>query len=152
MINGQEQIWQIKSPNWMNSHFSTESRVSLNMDGVFGTSNIIAILAHACKLHISQIWMFRDVQGISTRVSMELLGIRGHPCICWFSFFLARTAQGMNPWTLEELQEWAEEEKLPPRFRAGPGRKWVWKLSRWYNSCYHGVKVWDGTPLSSGLV
>ena len=33
-----------------------------------------------------------------------------------------------EPLTLEELQEWAEEEKLPPRFRAGP-------LS------YHGVRV-----------
>ena len=44
-------------------HFSTESRVSLNMDGVFGISNIIAILAlqmqGPCKcginLHISHI-------------------------------------------------------------------------------------------------
>ena len=58
MINGQEQIWQIKSPNWMNSHFSTESRVSLNMDGVFGISNILAILAPQMQslginLHIS---------------------------------------------------------------------------------------------------
>ena len=58
MINGQKQIWQIKSPNYMNLHFSTESRVSLNMDGVFGISNIIAILAPQMQslginLHIS---------------------------------------------------------------------------------------------------
>ena len=63
MINGQKQIWQIKSPNYMNLHFSTESRVSLNMDGVFGISNIIAILApqmqgpcsFGINLHISHI-------------------------------------------------------------------------------------------------
>ena len=45
MINGQEQIWQIRSPNWMNLHVFTELRLSLNMDGVDGISNIIAILA-----------------------------------------------------------------------------------------------------------
>ena len=52
MINGQEQIWQIRSPNWMNLHVFTELRLSLNMDGVDGISNIIAILAHKCKVHV----------------------------------------------------------------------------------------------------
>ena len=54
---------QIKSPNYVNSNFSTELRVSLNMDGVFGISNIIAILApqmqgpcsFGINLHISHI-------------------------------------------------------------------------------------------------
>ena len=66
MINGQKQI---KSPNYMNLHFSTESRVSLNMDGVFGISNIIAILApqmqgpcaFGINLHISHISQIRQV-------------------------------------------------------------------------------------------
>ena len=38
-----KQIWQIKSPNYVNSNLSTESRVSLNMDGVFGISNNLHI-------------------------------------------------------------------------------------------------------------
>ena len=66
MINGQKQI---KSPNYMNLHFSTESRVSLNMDGVFGISNIIAILApqmqgpcsFGINLRISHISQIRQV-------------------------------------------------------------------------------------------
>ena len=39
-----------------------------------------------------------------------------------------------EPLTLEELQEWAEEEKLPPRFRAGPLSYSV-KVESMYNSC-----------------
>lgn len=58
--------------------------------------------------------------------SIEFLGILGHIAMYLVIQFLSRKdCTGDEPLTLEELQEWAEEEKLPPRFRAGPGRKSV---------------------------
>ena len=54
--------------------------------------------------------MFRASPQDAPSSIIEVLGIQ----------FVYRKDFVDEPLTLEELQEWAEEEKLPPRFRAGP--------------------------------
>ena len=73
-------------------------------------SNLSPTNARSISVKYECSGMFRASPQDAPSSIIEVLGIQ----------FVCRKDFVDEPLTLEELQEWAEEEKLPPRFRAGP--------------------------------